>query len=429
MPEAALAPAPAAPAAPADTGSRSTPNLDTAFAGFDALVAEPEVTPDAPPEGDTKAAPDTTPKDDTKPVPDTKPPTPPATQPPQPQKVKAATLREMLDKTTAEVTEWKSKYEKATADAAKPKPDTEKEQLLKDREAWNKTRAELENEIKFAKYEASQEYKDKYQKPFLTAYEQGQKLMTALNLKEPDKTDQFGEVTEAGQSRRGTEADWDHLMSITDEDTANKFIADHFGHNAARITVMRDRVLELNNKMRSAVDDYRKQGVERETQLRELTARQQTELSNRWHEANKHASEKYPQYFGPDATDPKVNTLWENGARLADLAFGVLNQDEIAKLPQSIQAKMVNGKLPPAEQAFLHSAIRNRAAAYDRLIYKLNQSETEKKELLEKLDGYEASEPRRGQTRKVETPGAKKGVPSSFAEVDAAFDALAAGNG
>ena len=424
MPEAAIAPPPAAaPAAPADTGSRSTPNLDTAFAGFDALVAEPETTPDPTPEPEAK------PEADVKPQPETKPPTPTPGQPPQPQKVKAATLREMLDKTTAEAGEWKSKYEKLTAEAAKPKPDTEKEQLLKDREAWTKTRAELENEIKFAKYEASQEYKDKYQKPFLTAYEQGQKLMTALNLKTPDKLDQFGEVVEPGQSRRGTEADWDHLMSITDEDTANKFIADHFGHNAARITVLRDRVLELNTQMRNAVDDYRKQGAERETQLRELTARQQKELSDRWHEANKHASEKYPQYFAPDAADQKATALWENGTRLADLAFGVLNQDEIAKLPQSIQAKMVNGKLPPAEQAFLHSAIRNRAAAYDRLIYKLNLGETELKELREKLAGYEASEPGRGQARKVQPPGEKKGVPSSFAEVDAAFDALAAGNG
>jgi hypothetical protein len=397
------------------------------FAGFDALVAAP---PEEKPSGDTKPPADTKPpgdekpSGDTKPVPDTKPPgetTPPA-------KVKAATLREELDRTRTEAADWKGKYEKLVAKTSQPKPDPEKESLLKSRDDWNKTRAELENELKFANYERSQEYKDKYQQPFLKAYEQGQKLITALTVKEPDQKDEFGGIVEEGKSRKGTEADWDALMAITDEDAAGKFIADHFGHNAARITVLRDKVLDLHGQMRAAVEDFRKQGGERESQLRDFLTKQQKETSDRWHAANTHAAEKYPQYFAPDPADPKGNALLEQGTRLTDLAFGVLDPSDFPKLPQTIQAKLVNGRLPPAELTLLHSAIRNRAAAYDRLIYKLNQSEADKKELSEKLAGYEKSEPSRGQTRKVETTG-KKGVPSTFADVDAAFDALAAGNG
>jgi hypothetical protein len=89
---------------------------------------------------------------------------------------------------------------------------------------------------------------------------------------------------------------------------------------------------------------------------------------------------------------------------------------------------LVNGRLPPGELTLLHSAIRNRAAAYDRLVARLNQREAEKKELQAKLDGFEKSEPGRGQARKVEATG-KKGPASSFAEIDAEFDRLAAGNG
>jgi hypothetical protein len=431
MPEAATLPTPAAPAA--DTSTRSTPNLNEAFAGFDALVAVP---PDEKPAPETKtadeekAAPETKPAAETKPPGETKPA--PETKPPgetaPSTKVKAATLREELDRTRTEAADWKGKYEKLVADAAKPKPDPEKEQLLKSREEWNKTRAELETELKFANYERSQEYKDKYQQPFLKAYEQGQKVTAALTFKDPDKTDEFGGVIEPGKSRKGTEADWDALMAIQDEEAANTFIAEHFGHSAARVTVLRDKVLDLHGQMRAAVDDFRKQGGEREIQIREGLTKQHKEISERWHSANAHAAEKYPQYFAPDAADPKGNALLEQGIRLTDLAFGVLDPSEFSKLPQSIQAKLVNGRLPQSEMTLLHSAVRNRAAAYDRLVFRLKQSDDAKKEFQDKLAGYEKSEPGRGQAHKVEQAG-KKGPPTTYAEVDEAFDRLAAGNG
>lgn len=424
MPEAP----PAAPPSSTQPGSPG-PNLAESFAGFDALVAAPPEEKDKGSAGVTPAVPGVPPETsppapaETKPAVETKPgETAPLA------KVKAATLREELDRTRTEAADWKGKYEKLQAETSKPKPDPEKEQLLKAREDWNKNRADLENELKFASYERSQEYKDKYQQPFLKAYDQGQKLITALTFKDPDKTDEFGTVTEPGKSRKGTEGDWDKLMAIQDEEAANTFIAEHFGYNAARITVLRDKVLDLHGQMRAAVEDFRKQGGERETQIRDFLTKQQKEVSDRWHAANAHAAEKYPQYFAPDAADPKGNALLEQGIRLTDLAFGVLDPSEFSKLPQTIQDKFVNGRLPPAELTLLHSAIRNRAAAYDRLIVRLKQHETEKKELQDKLAGFEKSEPGRGQQRKVE-PGTKKGPPSTFADVDAAFDAMAAGNG
>jgi hypothetical protein len=398
------------------------------FAGFDALVAAP---PDEKPVTETKPVDETKPITETKPVDEAKPApeTKPAGETTPPTKVKAATLKEALDLSRAETSTWKVKYEKLAAESAKPKPDPEKDQLLKDRDAWNKSRADLENELKFASYERSQEYKDKYQQPFLSAYEQAGKLVAAMTLKEPDQTDEFGAIIEPGKARKGTEADWETLMSITDEDTANKFIADHFSYNAARVTGLRDKVLDLHGKMRASVEDFRKQSGERETLFRDTLTKQQKEISDRWHAANVHAAEKYPQYFAPDPADPKGNALLEQGYRLADLAFGVLDPSEFSKLPQSVQSKLVNGRLPPAEMTLLHSALRNRSAVYDRLIARLNQRDAEKKELQDKLAGFEKSQPGRGQARKVETPAGKTGVPSTFAEVDAAFDQLAAGNG
>ncbi len=253
-------------------------------------------------------------------------------------------------------------------------------------------------------------------------------MLSALTIKEPDKKDEYDAVLETGASRKGTQADWDALMAIQDEDAANRFISERFGHNAARITVLRDKVLDLHGQMRAAVEDYRKQAGQRETQVKEFMGKQQKEISERWHAANAHAAEKWPQYFAPDAADPKGNELLAQGTRLTDLAFGVLDPSEFSKLPQDIQAKMVNGQLPPAEKTLLHSAIRNRAAAYSRLIYKLTQAEAAIKERDEKLAGFEQSEPSRGQTRKVEQT-TKKGVASTMAEIDSAFDQLAAQNG
>jgi hypothetical protein len=337
-------------------------------------------------------------------------------------------LREELDRTRTEASDWKTKYETLQAESTKPKADAEKEQLLKDREAWNKRRDELENELKFSSYERSSEYKEKYQQPFLKAYEQGQKLLTTLNFKDPDKVDEYGAVLEPGKTRKASEADWDALMAIQDEDTANKFIAEHFSYNAARVTMQRDKVLEHHTQMKSAIEDFRKQSGVRETQMRELMTKSQKEASERWHAANTLAAEKYPQLFGTDPADTKGNDLLAYGTRLTDLAYGVLDPSEIPKLPPGLQAKFVNGQLPQSEMTLLHSAVRNRAAAHDRLVYRLNQKDTELTELREKLAGYEQSSPGRGEARKVEAGGKKKGA-NTLDDIDAEFDRLAAGNG
>jgi hypothetical protein len=406
--------------------------MDAAYAGFDDLIAAPPgPKPDVNPAAETKPAPDTKaapePKpDDTKPPGEVKPSQPKPGE--QPVKVKAATLREELDRTRTEAADWKGKYEKLQAESSKPKTDSEKEQLLKDREAWNKRRDELENELKFSNYERSTEYKEKYQQPFLKAYEQGQKLLTTLNFKDPDKVDDYGAVLEPGKTRKGSEADWDALMAIQDEDTANKFIAEHFSYNAARVTMQRDKVLEHHTQMKSAIEDFRKQSGVRETQMSELMTKNQKAASERWHTANALAAEKYPQFFGTDPADTKGNDLFAYGTRLTDLAFGVLDPSEISKLPPGLQAKFVNGQLPQSEMTLLHSAVRNRAAAHDRLVYRLNQKDTELTELREKLAGYEQSSPARGEARRVDAAGKKKGA-STLDDIDAEFDRLAAGNG
>lgn len=423
--------APTAPPPPASTQPNPPgPNLSEAFAGFDALVAPPapdtpptKPAPESPPEKAPPAPPEKTVPDKTPPP--AKPGEPPApeTKPATPPPEKAGVLRRERD-------EWKQKYEALAAESQKPKDDPEKAKLLKEREDWQKTRAELESELKFANYERSGEYKEKYQQPFLNAYEQGKKLITALNFKEADQFDSAdGTLIESGKTRKASEADWDKLMGLTDEDAANLFITEHFGHNAARITVMRDKVLDLHGQMRAAVEDFRKQGTERETNFQERLTKQRQEMSTRWHAANDHAVKKYPEIFAPDPADSKGNTLLESGLRLADLAFGVLDPADAAKLPPAIQSKLVNGQLPPSELVNLHSAIRNRAAAFDRDQFRIGQQKNRIKELEDKLASYEDSEPQRGQARKTEPGGKPKPVADTFADVDAAFDKLAAANG
>jgi hypothetical protein len=431
MPESATIPSPAA--AP-ETPASPTTNLNTALAGFDALVA-PEPPPETPPETQSETAPETT--TETPPV--TAPPEKAGEsgQPPPPEnqtppaaptgKVKAPTLREMLERTRNEATDWKTKFEKLSEETKKPKPDPEKEQLLKDREAWNKTRAELEEELRYAKYERTTEYKQQYQEPFVKAYDAAQKLVEGLNFKLPGEVDEItGETKEA--VRKATADDWKTLMSINDEDAANKFIADHFGHNAARVSLQRDKVLDLFGKMNSAVEEFRQRGAERETEIQKAATQAQKQVSEQFHAANARAAEKYPQLFAPDPADARGNELLATGQRLTDLAFGVLDPSEIDKLPASIREKLVNGRLPPGEMTLLHSAIRNRSAAYDRLVYRLNQKDAALKAAEEKLKGYEKSEPGRGEERRVAARG-PKAAPQSFDDIDAEFDRLAAGNG
>lgn len=375
------APTPGAPVAPPTpepkTEVKPGDHLNDAFANLDELVTKQDA-PEAKPE--PKA---TEKKEPVKPAPKSEPAKSDA--PAQPEK--AATLRANYDKVKSEYAALEKKHKELEAKLAQPQEYPERKELQskiasyeKLIEAKEKKLGELDSELKFTKYERSQEYKDKYETPWIEAYTDGRNRVAQLRIKEPDVVDpSTGEVTAPGKVRQGTEADFDTLMGIANDDDAAEFAAKLFGNKAAIVLTQREKVRDLNGARIKAIEDYRKQGGEREKQMADLTKKQRDAFVENWQKENAAAAEKYPQWFKPEEGDDKGNTLLEKGIQQADKAFSGTEN------------------MSPEEAVRLLSAVRNKAAGFDRLAYKFTKATARIAELEAKLKAFEESEPGGGE--------------------------------
>lgn len=374
-------PSPGAPVAAPEPKSDVKPgdHLNEAFAGLDELVSTqstPDPAPKPTPKAPEKKEPAKTAPKAAEPV----KPEPPA----QPEK--AATLRANYDKVKSDLAAMEKRYKELEEKLSKPQEDPEKKELQsklasydKLMEAKEKKLAELDSELKFTKYERSQEYKDKYETPWVEAYTDGRNRVTQLKIKEPDVLDAAGDVVTPGKVRQGTEADFDTLMGIVNDDDAAEFAVKLFGNKASIVLTQREKVRDLNGARIKAIEDYRKQGSEREKQLYDLSKKQKDEFVSNWQKENAAAAEKYPQWFKPEEGDDKGNALLEKGFQQADKAFGGTES------------------MSPEEAVKLLSAVRNKAAGFDRAVYKLTQAKARIAELEEKLKAFEGSEPGDGE--------------------------------
>ncbi len=389
MPEVALAPpaaAPAAPAAPAASTPAAAPsaapatsgkpvsrpanNMADAYAQLDAMGAEPDA-PAAPPKPEDSPDPQDTPGDDT-----------PATDPnqrqeQQPRPMKAAELKQNYERLKSEMTKREARIAELETKLKTPAEDPERKRVEERLTAAEKRATELDEELRFSNYERSTEYKEKYEAPFHNAYQQGRNKAASLKV-----TD-----IETGQARQGTAADFDAIARMTDDDAAAELANTLFGNKSAMVLFHRERVQELNGARVQALDEFRKNGGEREKQRAEMRTKQQTELATAFSTASREGVEKYPQWLKPVEGDTKGAEILANGMRLADIAFGTQPTDANGS-PITISA---------TDRAKLHAAIRNKAGGFDHVVHLLNQQKALNKELKTKLKQFESSEPGAGQ--------------------------------
>lgn len=250
----------------------------------------------------------------------------------------------------------------------KPVEDPEKKLIQERYEAAEKRRADLENEIKFARYESSAEYKEKYEKPFIDAYQLGRAKTADLDV-----------TMEDGTVRSATEADFDAIARIVSNRDAVKLAKQMFGDEYTIPIYHRERVQELNGTRVKAIEDFRKQGSERERQQNEAQTKSMESIGKLWQQANSEAVERYPQWFKPAEGADDENAVLEEGFKLADAGFSD------------------NGNLTPEQRVRLHSAIRNRAAGFGRLVLQNKKLSTRITELETKLKDFEGSEPGAGE--------------------------------
>ena len=263
-----------------------------------------------------------------------------------------------------------------------PREDPEKKTLAERLDAAEKRRQALEDDLRTTAYERSQEFKEKWQEPFLQSYQFGR-----------DRTAAFKVTDGEGNIRQGTPEDFDYIMQIQDDDQAAQVVEQMFGSlKGAVIMNMRNKVHELNGHRVRALQQAQQMSGEREKIKTESEAKQKTMLNDMWGKLNTAAQEKYPHWFKEQEGDEEGNNLLRKGYELADKAF------------------LDNGNSPPEELVKVHSALRNRAAAFGRVAYQLKQREARIAELEKELASYKESEPGSGDGSPKKDDGQKWGL-------------------
>lgn len=350
---------------PPKTGKSKTPDMPPTDKG------EVEV-PDVEPKPEDKAH-DKTPQDKA-------PEKPPQDKTPEKPKSRIVELSKAYEGLKAKHRQLEqdllAKNAEIEAIKSKPVEDPEKKSLQERLTEREERLSDLENEIRFSRYESSQEYKEKYEQPFVDAFQTGRQKTASLKIVE-QKNEETGEIL--SPARQATAADFDRIAMIADDDAATELAHQMFGNKAPLILYHRERVQELNNAKSKAIEDYRKHGSEREKQFAEQSKAQREKMVGMFNQITNQAIEKFPELFKPMEGDDKGNELLKKGFDLVDAIFkGDPNQ------------------IPPDKLVAMHAAIRNRAAGFGRLLHQKRGLEAKVAELEKELEEYRGSEPGAG---------------------------------
>lgn len=310
--------------------------------------------------------------------------------------VVAAKTKKPSDFLREEKDKWKSKaeqYEKEIQTLKAPPADNPEVKTLNDRlDAESKTRKELEDAIRFANYERSPEYKEKWEKPFIDSYQSGRSKTSALKIAE--LKNEMGEVIR--QSRPATAADFDAIMAAPTDEHAISMIEELFGTGARAqiVTLAREKVLERNEARESALKEFQKTGSEREKQMHETTAKVQKEVGSLWQDNIK--SERVPDqwkpYILPKGLDGEGKPLDADGDAALERGYAFFDKatGEDARNPN----------LTPEQRKDIiarAASVRHRAAAFGRLTKWVKQRDTRIAELEKELEQYQKTEPGQGE--------------------------------
>jgi hypothetical protein len=252
---------------------------------------------------------------------------------------------------------------------SKPAEDPEKKTLQERLTEREKRLADMENKIKFSDYQSSQEYKERYEQPFVDAWQAGRAKTSSLKITDAD-----------GNSRQATKEDFDRIAMIGDDDVAADVTTEMFGTKAPMVMYHRERVQEMNTAKVKAIEDYRKQGSEREKQNTERFQQQRQKMIGLLDTIQTQAAEKFPHLFKPVEGDEKGNDLLKQGMERASLFKPDAN---------------VTG-IPQEKLVALHARMLNESAAFPRLLHQKKGLETKVAELEKELAQYRSSEPGAG---------------------------------
>lgn len=288
-----------------------------------------------------------------------------------------------------EMTKWKTKAETYEAEIKKlketPVEHPEIKSLTEKLTAAEKRAAEFEENLRFTNYERSNEFKTKYEEPFVSAYKHGRTKTAGLKiveLKNPDT----GDLVRA--SRPATGADFDTIMAAPNDEAAIDMIENMFGTGTRSqiVTHAREKVLEFHTARQQALENAGKTSAEREKQTSDFYSKLNKEITSLW-ESNKKSEalpDKHKKWFTPAEGDAEEKSTLEAGYKFVDK----VNAEDARNPNLSSEARQ--------EIVGRAAAYRHRAAVFPLLTKRLEKSQARIAELEASLKAFEDSEPGEG---------------------------------
>lgn len=367
-----VTPSPSPSPAPTSAVELENPGLKSAFDELDKLDADP--TPPEP----AKEAPSSD-----------KPPESTAPNKDAPKEAAKSKTEDDIEvpttRTPKELREWGKSQAKLAKDKEKeitrlnerlkalessPRETGREETAVKERLATlEKQLEERDNEVKLFRYERSQEFDDKFQKPYVQGLKAAYALVTGLTVKEKGAT-----PDDPPTERQAAQKDFDAVLSLS-EGPAWRKAKELFGEDAQIVYTHYQKLFGIKQDADNAISTHRQKAAEQEKTDIATRARETEGISKMWREANDGLQNKYPKWFKPVEGDEEGNKLLENGYQMADSFF------------------TQRASMTPQQRVILDAQVRNRTAAFPRLVFQLKQARTELEAAKKELQGFKESTP------------------------------------
>ena len=283
---------------------------------------------------------------------------------------------------------------------------TNLEQELKRIESVEARNKELEEEIKYQNYSKSNEFTEKYQKPYEQAWAKAAKELAELEV-----LDESGAV-----ARRANAQDLIALANMP-LGQARRTATAMFGEAANDVMMHRQRIVDLSEAQREALDTARKSGTDREQQWGIKQQAVAKEVGTLWEQSNSEAAAKV-EFLKPKEGDNEWNGALDKAKGMVDRAFGRIAEVNNPNLPTEERAKIIKE----------YSAARNRAIAYSTLKLENSKLRAQLTERDAKLKAYEDSEPTGGNGSREAAKAVPPGDPMARAMQRLQKSAVAAPN-
>lgn len=249
---------------------------------------------------------------------------------------------------------------------------------------------QYESDLRLTKYERSQEYAEKFQKPYQNAVQRAYREVKELIAFEPNPED-----PDNPRERTATQADFDEIYGMP-LGQATRLAKQRFGDAAMIVLQHRQQIRQLAEAAYGAVEEYKTKGTEAEKRQQAEAAQREQGMGAMFQSALGMYAKRNPQLFSEIEGDTEGNGLLAKGRQFASMVFAG------------------NEGLNPQQVVMRDARAFNWLSAYPRLARDVKKLQGELAEANKTIEGLRGSSPGKPKASVDATPKAPDNFLDAF---------------